>query len=173
MPACLKNIARSLKAGGFKTICFIADHGGSMKVQAEVAARLTREWSQEGIRVIDVDDYYVGAGDLQNKFLESQGERPAAIGQHAGIADTSELMAVHPAGVDLSRHSAFGLPKPASAAIRAVRQWIGARCCSISSASRGAPDQGREGWDVERLWPAVRVIEQEVGFVLAKTGVSF
>src|SRR5712671_7658794 len=105
----LEDIARSLKAGGFKTICFIADHGGSMKVQAEVAARLTREWSQEGIRVLDVDDYYAAAGDLQNKFLESQGERPAAIGQHAGIADTSELMAVHPTGVDLSRHPAFGL----------------------------------------------------------------
>jgi len=105
----LEDIARSLKAGGFKTICFIADHGGSMKVQAEVAARLTREWSQEGIRVLGVDDYYAAAGDLQNKFLESQGERPAAIGQHAGIADTSELMAVHPTGVDLSRHPAFGL----------------------------------------------------------------
>jgi creatinine amidohydrolase len=33
----------------------------------------------------------------------AQGETRAAIGQHAGIADTSELMAVDPAGVDLSR----------------------------------------------------------------------
>ena len=33
----LEGIARSLKAGGFKTICFIADHGGSMQPQAEVA----------------------------------------------------------------------------------------------------------------------------------------
>jgi creatinine amidohydrolase len=104
----LEDIARSLKAGGFKTICFIADHGGSMKVQAEVAARLAREWAQDGIKVISVDDYYVAAGDLQNKFLEAQGETPAAIGQHAGITDTSELMAIHPAGVDLSRYAAFG-----------------------------------------------------------------
>src|ERR1700704_2490176 len=32
----LEGIARSLKAGGFKTICFIADHGASMPLQAGV-----------------------------------------------------------------------------------------------------------------------------------------
>jgi creatinine amidohydrolase len=99
----LEGIARSLKAGGFKTICFIADHGASMPPQAEVAARLTKEWADEGIKVISVDDYYMAAGDQQNKLLEAQGETSATIGQHAGITDTSELMAVHPAGVDLSR----------------------------------------------------------------------
>ena len=36
----LEGIARSLKAAGFKTICFIADHGGSGKPQADVARRL-------------------------------------------------------------------------------------------------------------------------------------
>src|SRR5215470_5629976 len=48
----LDGIARSLKAGGFKTICFISDHGGSAKPQAEVAARLSKEWLRQGIRVI-------------------------------------------------------------------------------------------------------------------------
>jgi creatinine amidohydrolase/Fe(II)-dependent formamide hydrolase-like protein len=99
----LDGIARSLKAGGFKTICFIADHGASIKPQDEVAARLTREWASEGITVISVDDYYQAAGDEQNRYLEAQGETPATIGQHAGITDTSELMAVYPAGVDLTR----------------------------------------------------------------------
>jgi creatinine amidohydrolase len=99
----LDGIARSLKVSGFKTICFIADHGGSTKVQAEVAARLNSEWSKDGVRVISVDDYYASAGDLQNEYLEGQGETPATIGQHAGITDTSELMAVYPAGVDLER----------------------------------------------------------------------
>src|SRR5262245_25737589 len=99
----LDGIARSLKAGGFKTICFIADHGGSMRPQAEVAARLSREWTAEGIKVISVDDYYMAAGDQQNKLLEAQGQTPRTIGQPAGITDTSELMAVHPPGVDLTR----------------------------------------------------------------------
>jgi creatinine amidohydrolase/Fe(II)-dependent formamide hydrolase-like protein len=99
--AVLDGIARSLKAGGFKTICFIADHGGSVKPQAEVAARLAKEWAQQGVRVIDVSDYYADEG--QTNFLRSQGETPASIGLHAGITDTSELMAVHPQGVDLGR----------------------------------------------------------------------
>src|ERR1700730_14739334 len=38
--AVLDGLARSLKAGGFTTICFIADHAGSLKPQGEVAARL-------------------------------------------------------------------------------------------------------------------------------------
>src|SRR5262245_34126918 len=104
----LEGIARSLKAAGFKTICFIADHGGSAGPQAEVAARLGREWAADGVKVISVDDYYFAAGDLQNKLLEGQGETPSTIGRHAGITDTSELMAVHPAGFDLARLT--GLP---------------------------------------------------------------
>jgi len=97
----LEGIARSLKAGGFKTICFIADHAGSLKPQAEVADRLTREWAQQGVRVLDVSDYYADAAETE--YLKSQGEAASAIGQHAGIADTSELMAVHPQGVDVQR----------------------------------------------------------------------
>src|SRR3984893_12933649 len=99
--AVLDGIARSLKAGGFKTICFIADHGGSLKPQAEVAARLSKEWAQQGVRVIDVSDYYADEGQVN--FLTGEGETLASIGQHAGITDTSELMAVHPQGVDLGR----------------------------------------------------------------------
>ncbi len=99
----LEGIARSLKAAGFKSICFIADHGQSMKPQAEVAARLSREWESDGVKVISVDAYYNAGGELQNVFLRAQGETQATIGQHAGIADTSELMAVHPEGVDLAR----------------------------------------------------------------------
>ena len=99
----LEGIARSLKAGGFKTICFIADHGGSLKPQAEVAQRLTREWAQEGVRVLDVSDYYADAAETE--YLARLGETAAAIGQHAGIADTSELMAAHPEGVDLQRYA--------------------------------------------------------------------
>ena len=97
----LDGMARSLKASGFKTICFIADHGGSLKPQAEVAARLSKEWAQQRIRVIDVSEYY--ADEAQTEFLKREGETPASIGQHAGITDTSELMAVHPQGVDLGR----------------------------------------------------------------------
>jgi creatinine amidohydrolase len=97
----LDGVSRSLKASGFKTICLIADHGDSAKPQAEVAARLTREWERQGVRVIDVSDYYADAA--QTGYLIAQGETPASIGRHAGITDTSELMAIHPDGIDLGR----------------------------------------------------------------------
>lgn len=100
--AMLDGIARSLKAGGFTTICFIGDHGDSQAVQREVAQRLTREWAAAGVRVVHIDAYYDDRDQI--KRLQSQGETLAAIGEHAGIIDTSELMAVHPAGVDLSRY---------------------------------------------------------------------
>jgi len=54
-----------------------------------------------GVRVIDVSDYY--ADDAQTNYLLAQGETRASIGQHAGITDTSELLAVDPGGVDLGR----------------------------------------------------------------------
>jgi creatinine amidohydrolase/Fe(II)-dependent formamide hydrolase-like protein len=97
----LEGIARSLKATGFKTICFIGDHGGNQKPQAEVAEKLSREWAGKSVRVIHAGDYY--AEEAQNKFLRDQGETPAAIGEHASIVDTSELLAVYPAGVDIAR----------------------------------------------------------------------
>ncbi len=98
--AMLEGIARSLRAAGFGTICLIADHGLSIAPQAEVAARLTAEWAGRP-NVLAVESYYADAAETA--YLRGQGESDAAIGQHATISDTSELMAVHPGGVDLSR----------------------------------------------------------------------
>src|SRR5215510_9624094 len=107
----LEGIARSLKLAGFKIICLIADHGGSARPQAEVAQKLAREWAADGVKVISVDDYYGAAGEEQSKLLIGQGETLKSIGQHAGISDTSELMAVHPQGVDLMRLASFPFPR--------------------------------------------------------------
>ncbi len=98
----LEGIARSLKAGGFKLICFIGDHGGNQAMQQQVAERLSKEWAGAGVRVVQLDAYYDDSQQI--KKLVAEGETPARIGQHAGIIDTSELMAIHPAGVDLSRY---------------------------------------------------------------------
>jgi creatinine amidohydrolase/Fe(II)-dependent formamide hydrolase-like protein len=99
--ATLEGIARSLKAAGFETICLIADHGPSIEPQTAVAAGLTAEWGSKGPRVLAINSYYADAAETA--YLRSQGEADAAIGTHATIADTSELMAVHTGGVDLSR----------------------------------------------------------------------
>jgi creatinine amidohydrolase/Fe(II)-dependent formamide hydrolase-like protein len=103
----LEGIARSLKSAGVKTICFMGDHGGSQSSQAAVAAKLNSEWSGQGITVLHVADYYADAEQI--KYLAEKGETPATIGFHAGIIDTSELLAVHPQGVDLSSLAALPL----------------------------------------------------------------
>jgi creatinine amidohydrolase len=99
--ATLEGIARSLRHAGFDTICFIADHGPSIGPQTQVADKLTAEWGSAGPKVIAVNAYY--ADVAETAYLRAQGEPDTAIGEHATIADTSELMAVHPAAVDLTR----------------------------------------------------------------------
>jgi creatinine amidohydrolase len=101
----LEGIARSLKSAGFKTICLIGDHGGNQAPQAAVAAKLNLEWKGQGTTVLHVSDYYVD--DEQIKYLRQRGETPDTIGIHAGIIDTSELLSVHPEGVDLTRLAAL------------------------------------------------------------------
>ncbi|AWB23176.1 creatininase family protein [Methylobacterium currus] len=99
----LEGIARSLKAHGFRTILFIADHGGALAPQQQVAARLDRDWAAQGVRVLSVDDYYVAGNRAQALWLEAQGETPATIGGHAGLADHASLMAAAPERVDFAR----------------------------------------------------------------------
>lgn len=101
----LEGIARSLKSAGFKTICLIGDHGGNQAAQAAVAAKLNAEWAGQATTVLHVSDYYID--EPQMTYLREKGETPATIGVHAGIIDTSELLAVHPQGVDLSRLAAI------------------------------------------------------------------
>ena len=97
----LEGIARSLKLAGFESICFIADHGLSMAPQAAVAAKLTANGPARARKSSSIDSYFADAAETA--YLRAQGETDAAIGQHATLSDTSELMAVHPEGVDLSR----------------------------------------------------------------------
>jgi sterol desaturase/sphingolipid hydroxylase (fatty acid hydroxylase superfamily)/creatinine amidohydrolase/Fe(II)-dependent formamide hydrolase-like protein len=90
----LEHAARSLKRHGFTTICFLGDSLWNQEPQAEVAAKLSAEWAAEGVKVIHLSDYYEENG--QADLLVREGETAAAIGQHAGIRDTSEVMAVAP-----------------------------------------------------------------------------
>jgi creatinine amidohydrolase/Fe(II)-dependent formamide hydrolase-like protein len=93
----LEATARSLAAHGFERICFIGDSGGNQAAQARVAAELDHAFRGSGPRVLHVGDYYAANGQVT--WLERHGEDADSIGTHAGIRDTSELLAVHPEGV--------------------------------------------------------------------------
>ncbi len=95
----LENTARSLRAHGFRVIALLGDSGGNQASQAAVAEKLNAEWAGSGVRVIHVSDYYDPAVNGQIAWLKDQGESQFFIGSHAGIRDTSELMAVFPEGV--------------------------------------------------------------------------
>ncbi|MGE0707916.1 MAG: creatininase family protein [Planctomycetota bacterium] len=95
--ALLEQTARSLKAHGFQWICFLGDSGGNQEGQERVAARLDREWAPHGVRVVSLSDYYLRNGQVG--WLHSVGETDDDIGTHAGIRDTSELMALEPSAI--------------------------------------------------------------------------
>ncbi len=97
----LEATARSLRAHGFTLICFLGDHGGSQASQAAVAERLNAQWVGSGVRVLHLGEYYAANG--QADWLRRLGENDQAIGDHAGIRDTSELMVVNPGGVRMDR----------------------------------------------------------------------
>ncbi len=90
----LEHTARSLKQHGFTDILFIGDSGPNQGPQESVAEKLSREWSQEGINVFHIGDWYkIGVFD---EYLISQGANYEQIGSHAGLRDTSLLLAIAP-----------------------------------------------------------------------------
>ena len=94
--AILEDAARSLKRHGFKYIFLIGDSHGNQEPQADVAEKLNLEWFGEGAIVASISDYYDKNGQIT--WLEDKGYSMREIGGHAGIRDTSEILAVHPKG---------------------------------------------------------------------------
>ena len=91
--------ARSFKVNGFKDIIFLGDSGPNQKGMQAVAAALNKEWAPTDTRVHFISDYYTVGYELNGGFavwLQRQGETLEDIGRHAGIADTSQLMAIDP-----------------------------------------------------------------------------
>ena len=99
----LEHTARSLKQHGFTDILFIGDSGPNQGPQESVAEKLSREWSQEGIDVFHIGDWYkIGVFD---EYLISQGANYEQIGSHAGLRDTSLLLAIAPEHVRINKMS--------------------------------------------------------------------
>ena len=88
--------ARSLARHGFRDIVLIGDHGSYQKDLAAVATRLDHEWAKTPVRAYAIHEYYDESAHGFAKLLESRGYSAGEIGTHAGLADTSLMMALDP-----------------------------------------------------------------------------
>jgi creatinine amidohydrolase/Fe(II)-dependent formamide hydrolase-like protein len=112
----LEDAARSLRATGFRDIVFVGDHGG-----------YHRQWAKTPARAHALVEYYRAVETEYPAALAARGISQAAIGTHAGLADTSLSLAVDPklvrrdvlaAGQHLdAAHGVYGDPRGSSEAL--------------------------------------------------------
>ena len=95
--------ARSLHAGGFRTVILIGDSGGNQRGMATVADSLNSLWKGTGARALFIGDYYTKSTADIRTYLGKLGFPMTDIGTHAGMVDTSELLFVNPSLVRRDR----------------------------------------------------------------------
>jgi len=143
----LAGAARSLRQHGFRDIVLLGDSGDYQPLLRQLSDRLNREWAGSGARVHHAAAYYQAAATDYPQLLRAEGMSQAQVGTHAGLADTSLMLAVDASLVRMQRlHEASpqtgvaGDPSRASAAlgqkgvdlvvdkaVAAIRQSVGAR----------------------------------------------
>lgn len=145
--ATLEGAARSFRQAGFTHIVLIGDHGGYQNALKDVAAVLNREWKGAPARAHFIAAYYTTAQTLYVRALRARGVSEAAIGRHAGLADTSLQMAIDPSTVrterlalspDGSATGVSGDPRGSSAALGqlGVDQIVAETVAAIRTARR-------------------------------------
>jgi creatinine amidohydrolase len=95
--------ARSFKQHGFRDIVFLGDHGSYQNDEAAIAQRLDREWAATPVRVHAILEYYQASEHGLASLLESRGYPAGEVGTHAGLADTSLMLALDPSLVRADR----------------------------------------------------------------------
>ena len=109
----LESAANSFKVHGFTNIVFLGDHGGYQNDLRHVVAQLNKAWASSGTRAFVPPEYYGTSSDGYAQILRQHGVPDGEIGTHAGLADTSLLLAVAPQMVRLD--GLKSAPKPGAA----------------------------------------------------------
>lgn len=89
--AVMRDVAMSAIAAGFRHVALMGDHGGGQEALNRLARELDSEWAARGVRIHYIPDLYSRSNDLVTGYLSKRNLKP---GNHAGISDTSELMAI-------------------------------------------------------------------------------
>lgn len=92
----LVHAGKSLRAGGFTTVILIGDSGGNQSGMKAAADQLNAAFADKGGRALFIGDYYTKSTADIRTYLGGLGYPMEAIGSHAGMVDTSELLFVNP-----------------------------------------------------------------------------
>lgn len=91
----LESTARSFKQHGFRDVVFLGDHGGYQKSEVRAADTINKEWASDGrCRALALTAYYEASQAPYIQALRGKGFTDAEIGTHAGLADTSLMLAL-------------------------------------------------------------------------------
>jgi len=101
--ATLLAASRSLKQAGFVHIVLIGDSGNYQTMLRGVAEQLNRDWRGTPAHAHFVGEYYRITQTAYVQALGARGLSGAQIGTHAGVADTSLLMAIDPSLIRTDR----------------------------------------------------------------------
>jgi creatinine amidohydrolase/Fe(II)-dependent formamide hydrolase-like protein len=96
--ASLEATARSLQRAGLTHVVLLGDHGGYRRSLDRVAARVPN--------VLALPEYYRASTADFAKALRARGFADAEIGRHAGLSDTSLMLALDPSLVRSDRLAA-------------------------------------------------------------------
>lgn len=123
----LEYAARSFKHAGFRDIFLLGDHGGYQRYEVTVADRLNRRWAHTPVRAHAMQTYYRVTQTEYVQALRRLGYSNEQIGTHAGVADTSLMLALDPRLVRLRQlrskpnpgpsEGVYGDPRRSSAAL--------------------------------------------------------
>lgn len=92
----LESAARSFKLHGFRDVVFLGDHGGYQSDLQSSADRLNQEWARSTVRAHALPEYYRSTQTDYVQYLRSRDFSTDDIGTHAGLADTSLMLALDP-----------------------------------------------------------------------------
>ena len=96
----MRQVAQSAIAAGFREVYVMGDHGDGQEELKRAAEGLDAQWAKRGVRVRYVPDLYYKTQESVRKYLA---ERRIVSEPHAGVHDTSELLALDRDGKWLRR----------------------------------------------------------------------